>query len=107
MKHPLAILAIAFIVPTAMIAGCAHQSVAQVEEQADTDAADAYSAIATLCNAYETARPTDAATAAAIKQQAWAAFQLAHSAYLAGQSVDLTALNALLVQAKALGQAKS
>jgi hypothetical protein len=106
-RRSLAILGLAFIIPTAMMAGCAHQSVAQVSERADTDAADAYVAIASLCNAYEAAKPTDAASAETIKRDAWAAFSVAHGAYLAGQTPDLTDLGALLIAAKALGEAKS
>jgi hypothetical protein len=71
-------------------------------EKADVDANLAYVTVATLCNAYEQKPGADVAKAEALKLEAWKALALERSAYTVSGTVDLTALTALVVQAKSL-----
>ena len=97
-------LAVAFIVPLAMLAACQHFSPSQALEQADTAASDAYALTATLANGAEAADPALTAKAEAIKLQAWTILQQERAAYAQGQSVAafVTQLQALEAQAKGL-----
>lgn len=89
------------------LAGCASTaklSPAQDLESADTAAASAYAGVALLCNAYEAAKPTDAARAEALKVKAWGIFQQEQALYKQGQDVSalLSQLQTLQTQAKGL-----
>ena len=85
----------------ASLAACATANVKQNSEKADIDASLAYAAVAQSVNAYEAAGG-DKTKGEALKLKAWEALMLERSAYAAGQTVDLTALTALVAQAKAL-----
>jgi hypothetical protein len=88
------------------LAACSTMDVKRNAERADTDASLAYAAIATSINAYETrtgVTPVQTAGAESLKLKAWEALMLERRTYALTGTVDLTALTALAVQAKALG----
>lgn len=88
-----------------LMAACASTTattISQGMEKVDTDAALAYAAVATSVNAAETARPAGMVADEALKLKAWNLFAAEHKAYLLGQSVDISALLALVTEAKAL-----
>jgi hypothetical protein len=99
-------LALAFIIPLALLApiGCASLTPAQNLEQGDTAASLAYAATATLLNDYEKAKPSGAAAAEAIKVKAWGLLVQERQLYAAGQSVAplVSQLQALEASALAL-----
>ena len=95
-------LALAAIIPVAILAGCATANLKMDAEKADTEASNAYVAIATTLNAYEAAHPDGTAQAEALKLKAWQALAAERQAYAAGQTVDLTPLTAILSDAKAM-----
>ena len=102
----LASIALAGIIPLALLAGCATAGLKQGAEKADTDASLAYAAIATTINAYEArpgVTPAELANAEALKLKAWEALTVERQTYALAGTVDLTALTALAVQATALG----
>ena len=84
------------------IAGCATMNLKMDAEKGDTEASNAYVAIATTLNAYETAHPSNVAQAEALKMRAWQALVIERQAYAAGKAVDLTPLTVILSEAKAL-----
>lgn len=92
-RRPFAALAL-----TLSLAACATpqlMTAAQINEKADTTAALIYAAVATSINAYEAAMsPSDprAISAEATKLKAWNDYRVAHAAYIAGQTVIITAL---------------
>lgn len=89
-----------------IVAACAAQNLtpSQNLENADTASSLAYASIATAANAYEAAKPGDAARAEAIKVQAWGILQQERTLYAQGQSVTalVQQLHDLQTQAKGL-----
>lgn len=77
-------------------------TVSQTLEKGDTDAALAYAAVADSVNAAEAAHPVGVVADEALKLKAWQLYGEEHSAYLAGQSFDISGLLALVAAAKAL-----
>ena len=74
-------------------------------ERADTDASLAYVGIASGLNAYEArpgSSPGDVQAAEALKRRAWTALGAVHTAYAAGQAIDLKPLQDLTKQVAAL-----
>lgn len=82
-------------------------TLSQTAEKGDIAANDAYIAVATAVNAYETLPTTTAAQIASaeanIKVPAYKALLTERQVYDATKTVDLTALNGFLDQAKNLG----
>lgn len=90
----------------ASLAACSTTDVKRNAERADTAASLAYAAIATSINAYEArggVTPAQVASAEALKLKAWEALAVERQTYALAGTADLTALTALAVQAKALG----
>ena len=97
MKH----LAIAFLLATSLAAcGTTATTVSQAEEKADTEALSLYAAVGTAINVYETANPSQTAAAEKLRTQAWGDLMVVNAAYQAGQTIDLTKLQADLTAAK-------
>jgi membrane carboxypeptidase/penicillin-binding protein len=92
--------AIAVILAAGLVlAGCAAQalSFAQIQEKADTEAADLDAAIQSTIIAYEalpTTTPAQIAAAEKVRLKAWNDTQDIHKAYALGQVVDTTILAA-------------
>jgi len=82
----------------------AHLTPSQDLENADTASSLAYAATATAANAYEAAKPSDAARAEALKVKAWGLLQQERALYAQGQSVAalVTELQTIEAQAKGL-----
>jgi len=105
MRHIILIATLAAL-PAACVSPGAIQTAAQVAEKADTDASLAYAGIASSVNAYKALSTTTAAKAAsaeALKVQAWSLLTQERQAYALGQAVDPTALRALVIQTSQLG----
>jgi hypothetical protein len=88
------------------LGACSTANVRQNAERADTDASLAYAAIATTIDAYEArtgVTPAQTDGAEGLKLKAWEALMVERQTYALAGTVDLTALTALAVQAKALG----
>ena len=83
------------------VAGCAHQSVMQTAEAADTAALSTYGTIGSLVDAYEHGGG-NAVTGEAIRVKAWDALTVINNAYNAGQAVNMAPLSAILTQAQGL-----
>lgn len=82
----------------ALVAGCASNSVqsfAMIQEKAETECENLYTALATSINAYEALPSTTLAEktkAEAVKVKAWNDLLAARAAYAAGQVVDASLL---------------
>lgn len=88
-----------------MLAACAgqHLTPAQGLENADTASSLAYSAVAEAANAYEAAKPSDAARAEALKVKAWGLLQQERALYAQGQSVAALVTELQIIEAQAKG----
>ena len=98
-------LALAALLVGGSLAACATQGTpAQIAEKGDITVLSAYTAVANACNALEAAQPAKAASAEAVKDEAWAVVAKAHQAAKLGQDLApfLTELQFLLTSAKAL-----
>lgn len=97
------------LIASALAAGltaCSTLDARQAAEKADIDASLAYAAIATAANAFEAragVTPSQVVNAEALKRKAWEALTVERQTYALAGTVDLTALTALAVQAKTLG----
>ena len=92
----------------AFLGACASvpATTAQIAEKADTDASLSYAAIASSVNAYEalgTTGAVQAASAEALKLQAWNLLGQERQAYALGRTFDPAGLQALVTQATQLG----
>jgi hypothetical protein len=105
MRHLILIVALAAL-PVACASPGGPESMARAAETADTDASIAYAEIASGVNAYKalpTTKPAQAATAEALKVQAWGILTQERQAYAAGRTFDPAGLRALVVQTSRLG----
>lgn len=98
MKRYLLIGAAALIL--AACNGTTGTTISQAEEKADTEALSLYAAVGTALNVYETANPSQTTAAEKLRGQAWSDLMIVNAAYQAGQTIDLTKLQADLAAAK-------
>lgn len=83
------------------VTACAHQSVMQTAEAADTAALSTYGTIGSLVDAYEHGGGS-VATGEAIRVKAWDALTVINNAYKAGLAINMAPLSAILTQAQGL-----
>lgn len=97
--------AVASALAAIALAGCATLQAKRTAEVVDTEAADAYVAIAQTVNAYEAIQGATPA-AEAFKLKAWTLYSQEHKAFATGAVADITSLLQMAADAPKLFGAK-